>query len=81
MLSRKPAVFFRVGGTHARKILRGREERKNTSGNSCQVFVSIWNVNCHAIELDPCMFYVCVAVPGEHSASKGNGPPHIPAEP
>ena len=34
---------------HARKILRGREERKNTSGISCQVFVSIWNVNCHAI--------------------------------
>ena len=26
---------------HARKILRGREERKNTSGNSCQVFVSL----------------------------------------
>ena len=25
-------------------------------------------------KLDPCMYYVCVAVPGEHSA---NGPPHI----
>ena len=37
----KPAVFFRVGGMHAREILRGREERKNTSGNSCQVFVSL----------------------------------------
>ena len=37
---------------HARKILRGREERKNTSGNSCQVFVSSWNVSATPLSHD-----------------------------
>ena len=53
---------------------------KSTSGNSCQVFVSIWNGQIP--KLDPCMYYyICMrAVPGEHTASKGNGLPHIIGE-